>query len=126
MLKGTALKLVREFSAQTAETSAPSASSFVDMSDVAGGNFGKMKLLADLHSFNSTPTSYIIQVWHKQGDVIVAGKRQSVTTAQGPFPELDLGAVVSGSVYATLYSLTGGSSPALTMKLYAMMYEDDG
>lgn len=125
-MEGTSLKLVRAFAAVTAEAAAPtSASAWVDLTDVGGLDFKKMKLLANLHTFNSTPTSYIIQVWHKQGDTIVAGKRQTVTVAQGPFPELDLGVVPAESVYATLISLTGGTSPALTMNLYAYKYNDD-
>lgn len=126
MIQGTPLKLVRAFDGATAETSAPDASAaWVTFDDVGGGHFAKMKLMANLHTFNSTPTSYIVQVWHKAGDVIVAGKRVSTTVAQGPFAELDLGIVPGEGVYATLISLTGGSSPELTMNLYGMKYNDD-
>ena len=57
--------------------------------------------------------------------MIVAGPRQSVTTAQGPFPALDCGVVPGDSVAVTLISLTGGSSPQLTMNVYGMKYNDD-
>lgn len=123
--QATPLKLVRAFSATTAEASAPTASSaWVDFNDQGGQHFGKLKLVANLHTFNSTPTSYIVQVWFKAGDVIVAGQRVSTTTASGPFAELDCGVVPGQSVYATLISLTGGSSPALTMNLYGFKYND--
>lgn len=126
MHQASGVKLVRAFSAVTAEAAAPTASSaWVDFNDEGGQHFSKMKLFADLHTFNSTPTSYIIQVWHKIGSVIVAGTRVSTTTAQGPFAALDLGVVPGNSVYATLISLTGGSAPALTMNLYGMKYNDD-
>lgn len=123
--QATPLKLVRAFAAVTAEAAAPTtASAFVDFNDVGGQHFGKLKLVANLHTFNSTPTSYIIQVWYKAGDVVVAGPRVSTTTAQGPFAELDCGVVPGESVYATLISLTGGSAPALTMNLYGFKYND--
>lgn len=124
-IQASGIKLVRAFDGATAETSAPTtASAWVSFNDVGGQHFGKLKLVADLHSFNSTPTSYIIQVWYKVGDVIVAGPRQSTTTAQGPFAELDCGVVPGESVYATLISLTGGTSPELTMNLYGFKYND--
>ena len=120
----TPLKLVRAFSGTTAESSAPAASVFVDFADVGGQHFGKLKLVANLHTFNSTPTSYIVQVWYKSGDIVVAGPRVSTTTASGPFAELDCGTIPGTSAYATLISLTGGSSPELTMNLYGFMYND--
>lgn len=120
----TPLKLVRAFSGTTAEASAPAASVFVDFTDVGGQHFGKLKLVANLHTFNSTPTSYIVQVWYKSGDIVVAGPRVSTTTASGPFAELDCGTIPGTSVYATLISLTGGTSPELTMNLYGFMYND--
>lgn len=117
------LKLVRAFDGATAEASAPT--TFVNFHNVGGDHYGKLKLVADLHTFNSTPTSYIVQVWYQVGDVVIAGPRVSTTTASGPFAELDCGVTPPGtSVAATLISLTGGTSPELTMNLYGFRYND--
>jgi len=127
MVNGTALKLIRAFSSQaaTAEGAPTTASAFVSLNDESGGHFTKAKLVAGALTTTGSPTSIKLQVWYKQGSVVVAGPQKTVTVADGAMSELDLGVVPSESFYVTSLGITGGSAPTFTMSVYGMKYNDD-
>ncbi len=121
-LASTAYKLVRTLSAVGAAEAAPTTTSaWVTVDE--HGHFSRAKVAFTKPTLGGTVTSASLQVWVKQGSVIVpVGAAVSLTN--GLFPELDLGAVASGSFYVTLNAVAG-TAPTVTVSAYVYMYNQN-